>query len=91
VKTFKATVSGQVQGVWFRDYTQKEAIKLGLKGFVKNRNDGTVYLEASGAEEALKSLAQWLNSGSPLSDVKNVEIEWGAPLRSVNNFEIKHS
>ena len=56
MKAFKATVSGKVQGVWFRDFTRKEATNLNVVGWVKNMPDGTVYLEAEGEEEQLKQL-----------------------------------
>ena len=46
MKALKATVSGKVQGVWFRDSTRQEAIKLKLKGWVKNIPGGKVYMEA---------------------------------------------
>ena len=65
MKAFKATVSGKVQGVWFRDSTRQEAIKLKVTGWVKNIPGGTVYLEAEGEENNLKSLERWLHIGSP--------------------------
>jgi len=63
VKAFKATVSGKVQGVWFRDSTRKEAVKLNVVGWVMNKPEGTVYLEAEGEEEQLNQLIKWLKSG----------------------------
>jgi acylphosphatase len=45
---YQITVSGKVQGVWFRKSTQDKARELGLRGFVRNQPDGSVYIEASG-------------------------------------------
>ena len=73
MKAFKATVSGKVQGVWFRDSTRQEAIKLKVTGWVKNIPGGTVYLEAEGEENNLKSLERWIHIGSPHSRVDRVD------------------
>ena len=43
-------ISGKVQGVFFRDSTQTEADRLGLKGIIRNESDGTVYAEVEGKE-----------------------------------------
>lgn len=90
MKAFKATVSGKVQGVWFRDSTRKEAVKLNVVGWVMNKPDGTVYLEAEGEEEQLNQLIKWLNVGSRYSRVDNVEIEWIEPTNSYSTFEMKY-
>ncbi|MFQ6678584.1 MAG: acylphosphatase [Fidelibacterota bacterium] len=90
MKAFKATISGKVQGVWFRDSTRKEAVKLNVVGWVMNKPDGTVYLEAEGEEEQLNQLIKWLNVGSRYSRVDNVEIEWIEPTNSYSTFEMKY-
>jgi len=89
MKAFKATVSGKVQGVWFRDFTRKEATKLNVVGWVKNMPDGTVYLEAEGEEEQLKQLEKWLHVGSPMSRVNRIEVEWIEPTDEYSTFEMK--
>ncbi len=68
-------VTGLVQGVFFRYTTRKVARKLGLKGYVKNMPDGTVYIEAEGEENDLKQLLQFANTGPPHAKVENVEYE----------------
>ena len=50
-------VFGKVQGVGFRYYTQRKAVELGITGFVQNRPDGSVYIEAEGEEEDLDAHA----------------------------------
>ena len=90
MKAFKATVSGKVQGVWFRDSTRKEAVKLNVVGWVMNKPEGTVYLEAEGEEEQLNQLIKWLKVGSRYSRVDDVEIEWVEPIGSYSTFEMRY-
>ena len=88
MKAFKATVSGKVQGVWFRDSTRQEAIKLKVTGWVKNIPSGTVYLEAEGEENNLKSLERWIHIGSRHSRVDRVDLQWSEPTNTYSTFEI---
>ena len=88
MKAFKATVSGKVQGVWFRDSTRQEAIKLKVTGWVKNIPGGTVYLEAEGEENNLKSLERWLHTGSPHSRVDRVDLQWIMPTKTYSTFKV---
>ena len=88
MKAFKATVSGKVQGVWFRDSTRQEAIKLKVTGWVKNIPGGTVYLEAEGEENNLKSLGRWLHIGSPHSRVDRVDLQWIVPTKNYSTFKV---
>ena len=74
-KTFHAFISGRVQGVCFRMYTQQQAQLLGLSGWVKNLPDGRVEVMASGEEEQLKLLQVWLQAGPDLAKVLNVELK----------------
>ena len=68
-----AQVRGRVQGVSFRWYTQQEAQKLGLTGWVRNRRDGSVELECEGEAAQVDALLAWLDRGSPSSRVEKVE------------------
>ena len=68
----KITVKGKVQGVYFRASTRLKAIELGLTGYVENRPDGSVYLEAEGEEAQLKKLVQWCNIGPDSAVVEDV-------------------
>lgn len=82
------TISGRVQGVWFRKYTQTQAIKLGIKGFVKNLPDGSVYAEAEAEQPILDRFITWCHVGSPLSSVKEVKWEQGE-VQHFSAFEIR--
>ncbi len=82
------TVRGRVQGVWFRATAREEARRLGLTGFVMNRADGSVYIEAAGKEADLEAFIAWCRSGPPLADVKEVEVHPCEPGH-FDDFEIK--
>lgn len=83
-------VIGKVQGVWFRAATQEKAIALGLSGFVKNENDGSVYLEAEGEKEKLDELVKWCHIGPPKASVKKVEVKQGE-MKNFKKFVIANT
>ncbi|KAF3052140.1 hypothetical protein E8E11_011378 [Didymella keratinophila] len=66
-------VDGEVQGVNFRSYTQKQAKSIGVTGFVTNASDGTVQGEAQGSADQLKEFVQHLNKGPSAASVSGVE------------------
>ena len=65
-------ISGRVQGVAFRAYTQARALALGLSGYVQNLPAGRVEVLAQGDDAALDQLAQWLRQGPPAARVEAV-------------------
>lgn len=67
-------VRGKVQGVFFRAYAQQKATHLQLTGWVRNNADGCVECEAFGEKERLEKFKQWLQIGSPLAAVVNVNV-----------------
>lgn len=67
-------ISGRVQGVFFRDYTRREAEKLGLRGWVRNLPDGRVEAVFDGPEDSLEKMIAWCRQGSPRARVDNVEV-----------------
>ena len=71
----RAVVSGEVQGVGFREATVEQARSLGVMGWVRNGEDGTVLVHAEGSERALEQLAGFLHEGPSLARVSNVAIE----------------
>lgn len=85
----KINITGRVQGVGFRAATQSEAQRLGLKGFVQNQPDGSVYLEATGPDEALEQLRQWCQHGPPAAQVDQVQAEKVEAKASFEAFEIR--
>lgn len=80
---------GRVQGVFFRDFIQKEAQRLDLRGFVRNEPDGTVYAEAEGKEEKLEEFLELCKKGSQSAKIDNVETEEGE-LKNFEDFHIEY-
>ncbi len=68
-------VTGRVQGVCFRMYTQRQAEDNGLTGWVRNLADGRVEVMAFGNEQQLAKLNQWLKSGPNMAQVTDLECE----------------
>ena len=73
MKQLEATIYGRVQGVSFRYYTQREAERLGIVGWVANQYDGTVKVIAVGSESVLQQLKLFLHRGSPMAYVELVD------------------
>jgi len=86
----RAVVHGRVQGVFFRDYTRREAERLGLSGWVRNEPDGTVSAEFEGPAEAVEEMLGWLRVGSPSARVDRVEIEELACQGATAGFTIRY-
>jgi acylphosphatase len=68
-------IYGRVQGVWFRGWTIREATALGLDGWVRNREDGSVEAVAVGPTDAVEMLISLCHTGSPASRVERVDVE----------------
>ena len=67
-------IRGRVQGVFYRDSTQREAQRLGLHGWVRNRSDGSVEAIAQGPPERVAALIDWCHEGPPLARVVEVSV-----------------
>jgi DNA ligase D-like protein (predicted 3'-phosphoesterase) len=74
-QAIRALVRGEVQAVGFRDATVGRAHELGLLGWVRNDDDGTVLVHAEGAPAALDELVAFLHEGPPLARVAAVEVQ----------------
>lgn len=70
----RAIVTGRVQGVFFRDATRERAERLGLAGWVRNRDDGTVEAVVEGDDDAVAALLAFLRQGPPRARVDGVEV-----------------
>lgn len=66
-------IRGRVQGVGFRYWTQGEALRLGLEGFVRNRRDGTVEAMFSGPAAAVEAMLDACHQGPPGAKVSAIE------------------
>ena len=84
-----AIINGSVQGVGFRYFVRTVAADLGLKGWVRNRPDGRVEVEAEGDEDQLHQLELQLWKGPYFSRVENVECTWSQDSKGFESFEIR--
>jgi len=80
-------VTGTVQGVFFRTYTKAKANELGLVGWVRNCEDGSVEVHAEGTEAQLLALESWLHRGPPAAKVEEVTSK-KVPQEQCTSFEI---
>jgi DNA ligase D-like protein (predicted 3'-phosphoesterase) len=87
-RAIRAVASGRVQGVWFRDTTARRAAELGLAGWVRNLDDGSVGVHAEGAGCAIDELVAFLREGPPLAQVEAVEVE-PVPVEGHEQFAIR--
>jgi acylphosphatase len=81
-------VRGRIQGVGFRDYVQRAAIKLGVTGYVRNLDDGRVEVYAVASPDKLSDLAAALRKGPLVADVRGVE-EQEAAVEHYSAFQIE--
>jgi len=88
--TIHIRVFGDVQGVFFRSGTQSEAQKLGLKGWVRNVDDGSVEIMAEGGKPQLAMLLEWCSSGPAGAAVSAVKHEWLEGAGTFHDFRIRH-
>ena len=87
-KRIHALVHGRVQGVFFRDYTRREALHLGLTGWVRNLATGSVETEFEGNPDQVKAMLDWLSIGSPQSLVSLVDHHEIAATGENHGFDI---
>jgi acylphosphatase len=85
---YNITVRGRVQGVFYRGTTKQVANQLGIKGFVRNEPDESVYIEAEAEEELLQQFISWCKMGPDRAIVDSVTV---TPAEAVNftSFEIR--
>jgi acylphosphatase len=84
-----AQISGRVQGVYFRDSTQREAARLALTGWVKNKADGSVEVLAEGPKPQLETLLKFLQVGPTHARVEKVSADWLEATGEFISFEVK--
>ena len=84
-----ATISGRVQGVGFRYFVVREAMALGLTGWVANISSGAVRCVAEGPRRSLESLEQRLHDGPPSAAVERVSAAWMPATGSFVSFEVR--
>jgi acylphosphatase len=79
---------GRVQGVFFRDSTCREAMRLGVRGWVRNCSDGTVAGHFEGPPDAVAELVRWCREGPRHADVSELRVAEARPA-GCERFEIR--
>ncbi len=82
-------VSGDVQGVSFRQATVDEARRLGIHGWVRNVADGRVEAEAEGERAKVEALVRWCGRGPPAARVAGVQVSWRPHAGDLGPFSVR--
>ena len=88
MKRVRATISGRVQGVFFRDETRRRAQSLGVAGWVRNAPDGTVEAVFEGDDEKVDSMVGWCRRGPSGARVEDVAVRTEEP-RGEERFSVR--
>jgi acylphosphatase len=84
----RVLIQGQVQGVFFRDTTRRQAESHGVAGWVGNRSDGAVEAVLEGDDEGVEALIDFCRQGPRGADVKRVEVSEEEP-EGLSGFEVR--
>ena len=90
IREIYCMVTGRVQRVMYRDFVQRKARGLGLKGEIENLQDWSVRVIAQGSEEDLNGLIAALHKGPFAAQVSRVDVIWREPSGEFNSFNIKY-
>ena len=85
----RVRVSGQVQGVFFRDSTRQKAEELGLAGWVRNMPDGQVEALFEGPPEKVEEIVSWCKEGPHRASVENVDADFESAGGDLEGFEVR--
>jgi acylphosphatase len=88
LKQLHMVVRGRVQGVYFRASAQREARRLGVCGWVRNRADGSLEMLAEGEEAAVRDLHGWAQKGPSAARVDKVDTRWRSYVGEYSDFRI---
>ncbi len=78
-----------MQGVSFRYYAQREAGRLGVRGWVRNEPDGSVAAHLEGEPDAVDAMVEWCRQGPIGSRVTNVAVREGADT-GTTSFDVRY-
>ncbi len=87
-KRFHVTVRGLVQGVGFRMFVERSATRMGLKGWVRNRPDGSVEIDVQGPAGLVGELLEEAKTGPPASKVSAVSVKEMEPDFRKRGFSV---
>jgi acylphosphatase len=83
-------VHGLVQGVWFRQSTKDEALRLGVFGWVRNLPDGSVEAVFEGEKKKVEEIVGWCHRGPAGARVSKVEVSWGPVSGAFSRFDVRY-
>ena len=84
-------VQGHVQGVGYRNFAQRKAGQLALRGYVMNLKDGRVRVRVEGNRDGIEELARELEKGPPLAAVETVSLSWRPPTGRFTSFAVRYA
>lgn len=82
-------ISGDVQGVFYRDSMRRVAHKYGVVGWVRNLFDGRVEAVLEGERDLVEKVIQWSREGPPAARVQDVTVEWEQPRGEFQAFQVR--
>jgi acylphosphatase len=85
------TISGRVQGVYFRGTVKDMAESMGLHGWVRNLTDGRVEAVFEGEADDVRRMVSWCQKGPPAARVDDVSTEWESPTREFSGFKLRRT
>lgn len=83
-------VHGKVQGVFFRANTKKAALGLGLTGYARNNEDGSVEVVAEGQEDKINELIEFCRKGPESAQVEKVDVKFEKASGEFKDFKVRH-
>lgn len=83
-------ITGYVQGVFYRATTRETALRLGLKGWVRNRSDGSVEAVAEGDDASVDNFMKWCRKGPPGATVHDMEVRREEYTGEFTGFQIRY-
>ena len=83
------SISGRVQGVFFRAWSREQADELRVRGWIRNRPDGHVEAHVEGQEAAVEAMIARLRDGPPAAKVDHLRT-WDADVCDFDDFEVRH-
>jgi acylphosphatase len=85
----RVVVRGEVQGVFFRDSTQRAARSRGVAGWVGNRSDGAVEAVFEGSPDAVEAMIEWCRSGPSRAEVEDMDVTMDEEPDGLEGFEVR--
>lgn len=83
-------ISGKVQGVFYRAFTEEVALSLGLKGWVRNLPDRRVEAVFEGDKELIEKAIKKCYEGPPFAQVSHIDVIWEESVEDLTDFRIRY-